>query len=181
MQDQPTSVGTTVPAGHGGVGFPPFKTETFPSQLFWLAITFGFLFVVLWRFAGPRIQGVIAERRTRITADLAQAEKHRRDSEVASAAYQAALTAARGRALALADENRKRIAGDVANARAKADADAAEAMAKAEARIAATRTQARANVATAAQEAAADIVSRLIGESVTPADAAVAIRGTTGG
>src|SRR6202008_1860000 len=119
--------------------------------------------------------------RTRITADLAQAEKHRRDSEVASAAYQAALTAARGRALAMADENRKRIAGDVANARAKADADAAEAMAKAEARIAATRTQARANVATAAQEAAADIVSRLIGESVTPADAAAAIRGTTGG
>ena len=116
MEAAPTSTGTTVPAEKSG-GFPPFKVETFPSQLFWLAVTFAFLFVVLWRFAGPRIQGVIAERRTRITYDLAQAEKHRRDSEAASAAYQSALTAARGRALALADENRKCIAGDVAGAR----------------------------------------------------------------
>ena len=180
MEDQPTSATTEVSAEKGG-GFPPFKTETFPSQIFWLAITFGFLFVVLWRVIGPRIQGVIAERRTRITYDLAQAEHHRRESEAASAAYQSALTAARGRALALADENRKRVAGDVAGARAKADAESAEATAKAETRIAATRQRARANVAAAAQDAAADIVSRLIGETVTPADAAAAVRGDTRG
>jgi len=179
VEDAPTSTGTTVPAEHGG-GFPPFKTETFPSQIFWLTVTFAFLFVVLWRFVGPRIQGVIAERRTRITHDIAQAEKHRRDAEAASAAYQSALTAARGRALALADENRKRIAGEVADARAKADVQASEAMAKAEARIAATRTTARVNVAAAAQDAVTEIVSRLIGESVAPADAAAAVKAATG-
>lgn len=169
------SATTEVPAEHSG-GFPPFKTETFPSQLFWLAITFAFLFVVLWRFAGPRIQGTIADRRNRIAGDVAEAEKHRRDAEQASTAYEAALNAARGRALALADENRKGIASEVAGARAKADAEAAEALAKAEARIADTRTRARANVAAAAQDATAEIVSRLIGEAVSPADAAAAVK-----
>src|SRR6185295_19227783 len=108
----------------------------------------------------------IGERRARIAADLAQAEQNRRDSEAASAAYQSALTAARGRALSMADENRKRIAGEIADARNKADASAADAMAKAEARIAQVRTAARANVTAAAQDAAAEIVSRLTGETV---------------
>ena len=43
---------TEVPKKEGG--FPPFDTTTFPSQLFWLALTFGLMFVVLWRVAGPR-------------------------------------------------------------------------------------------------------------------------------
>ena len=36
-----TTEGTEAPGGHHeAAGFPPFKTETFPSQLFWLVITF---------------------------------------------------------------------------------------------------------------------------------------------
>lgn len=171
MEESHTTSTAEPPKG----GFPPFKIETFPSQLFWLAITFTFLFLVLWRFVGPRIQGVIGERRARIAADLAQAEQNRRDSEAASAAYQSALTAARGRALSMADENRKRMAGEIADARNKADADAADAMAKAETRIAQVRTAARANVTVAAQEAAADIVSRLTGETVSASDVAAAM------
>ena len=130
----------------------------------------------MWRFAGPRIQGVIAERRNRITADLAEAEKHRRDSEAASAAYQTALAGARARAMALADDGKKRIADEVASVRAKADAQAAEAMAKAEARIAASRDEARGSVASAAQDAAAEIVSRLIGERVPADELAAAVK-----
>jgi F-type H+-transporting ATPase subunit b len=181
MAEHATSATTEVPADHhGGGGFPPFKIETFPSQLFWLAITFAFLFVMLWRVINPRIQGAIADRRARIAGDVAEAEKHRREAEQASAAYDSALTAARGRALAMADENRKRITGEVAGARAKADAKAADSMATAEARIAATRTQARASVAAAAQEATAEIVSRLIGEQIAPADVAAAVKAAGG-
>lgn len=173
MDEQHTETTATTEAKGG---FPPFKIETFPSQLFWLAITFTFLFLVLWRVVGPRIQGVIGERRARIADDLAKAEQNRRDAEAASAAYQSALAAARGRALNMADENRKRIAGEVADARAKADADAADAMAKAEARITQVRAAARANVAAAAQDAAADIVTRLTGETVPAADVAAAVK-----
>jgi F-type H+-transporting ATPase subunit b len=176
MAEHATDATTEVPADHHGGGFPPFKTETFPSQLFWLTVTFAFLFVVLWRVVGPRIQGVIAERRTRIADDLAEAEKFRREAEQASAAYDSALNAARNRALTMADENRRRIAGEVADARSKADAQAADAMAQAESRIAATRTQALANVAAAAQDATAEIVSRLTGERISPSDAAAAVK-----
>src|SRR5690242_13778471 len=102
MAEAATTATTEVPAQKEGAGFPPFDTTTFPSQLFWLAITFGFLFVVLWRVAGPRIQGVIASRRGAIHGDIDAAQKARDDAEKAGAAYQTALAAARGRAQKLA-------------------------------------------------------------------------------
>ncbi len=88
MADAATTTATTEAAPHKGAGFPPFKTETFPSQLFWLAVTFAFLFVVLWRVAGPRIAGTIGARRHRIADDLAVAQKNRTGAEAAEAAYQ---------------------------------------------------------------------------------------------
>jgi len=174
------SASTEVPARPEGAGFPPFKTETFPSQIFWLVITFAFLFAVLWRIAGPRIQGVITTRRGQIEGDLAKAQSHRSDAEGASAAYQAALASARTRAQALAEENRKRIAGEVDRAKLEAD-DAAQAdIAKAEARIQASRRAANTHVMNTAQEAAVAIVARLTGENVAKDEAANAVRAVTG-
>lgn len=175
-----TKATTEVPAKSQGAGFPPFKTETFPSQIFWLAITFLFLFVVLWRIAGPRIKGVLTTRHGQVQGDLAQAQRHRTDAEGASAAYQAALAAARTRAQTLAEENRKRISGEIDRAKQEADAAAQADIAKAEARIAASRGEARTEVARAAQDAAIAIVARLTGDSVAPEEAANAVRAVTG-
>ena len=81
--------------------------------------------------------------------------------------------------MALADENRKRIAGEIETLKAKADAEAQAAMSAAEARIAATRTAALGNVKAAAGEAAAAIVEKLIGEQVGADEAIKAV--PTGG
>jgi F-type H+-transporting ATPase subunit b len=160
----------------GGAGFPPFKTETFPSQLFWLAVTFAFLFVMLWKAAGPRIHGVISSRRGAINADIAAAQKARGDAESASAAYQTALAGARARANAHAEQTRQTLNAEIAKAKAEADAEAQKAMSAAQGRIDAMQVQARGAVATAAQEAAIAIVARLTGETVTAAEAAAAVK-----
>ncbi|HEY2071415.1 MAG TPA: hypothetical protein VGG48_17790 [Rhizomicrobium sp.] len=181
MQDAASNTTTstgTPPPKEGG--FPPFDTTTFASQLFWLTLTFVFLFLVLWRFAAPKISGVITARRDQINGDIKAAEQNRRDAEGASAAYETALAGARARAHKLAEENRKRVDGEVATAKAAADADAHKATAEAETRIAGTRAEAKAHVLRAAQEAAADIVARLTGETVSPEDAAAAVQAAMG-
>jgi F-type H+-transporting ATPase subunit b len=144
--------------------------------LFWLAITFTFLFIVLWRIAGPRIQGVIVARRSQIEGDLGKAEKHRKDAEAALHAYEAALAAARTRAQGVAEENRKCIAAEVERAKTLADAEANKATTAAESRIGQVRAQAKDHVAKAAQDAAIEILTRLTGETVSPEDAAAAVR-----
>src|SRR5947209_3881440 len=83
---------------HGG--FPPFDKETFASQLFWLALTFIFLYVVMKRVALPRIGSIIEARNRRIESDLADAEALRTESDAAMTAYEKAMDDARSRAQA---------------------------------------------------------------------------------
>jgi F-type H+-transporting ATPase subunit b len=174
MVEAPTTkAGTEVPHG---AGFPPFKTETYPGQLFWLAITFTVLLVVMWRIVGPRIAAAIGERKGRIDGDLAAADKHRKDAEAALASYQSALAEARARAHKAAEENRKLVAEEVEKAEAAAEVEAKQATAQAETRIAAMRQEAAKHVTIAAQDAAVAIVARLIGAPVSPEEAAAAVK-----
>jgi F-type H+-transporting ATPase subunit b len=176
MAEPETTAGTVQPDKQESGGFPPFKIDTFPSQLFWLAVTFAFLFVVLWRFAGPRIQGVLADRRGRIEADIKSAEQFRRSAETAAAAYQAPLIEARERARAVAEQTRAEANRDADKAKADADAVAAADTSKAQARLAELRENAQRNIADVAQGAVVDIVARLTGQSVSSDEAAAAVR-----
>lgn len=176
MADATTTAATAVPAHKTG-GFPPFDTATFPSQLFWLAVTFSLLFVVLWRLAGPRINGVITLRRTAINSAIADAAAARAEAQAAQASYDESLKAAKNRANAFAEETRQALNAEIAKAKAQADASAAKAMQDADARIAATRETAKAAVGAAARDAAIQIVERLTGDVVSADEAAKAIGG----
>jgi F-type H+-transporting ATPase subunit b len=169
----PLHASTETPKQEGG--FPPFDTSTFPSQLFWLVVTFAFLFTALWRVAGPRINGAISNRRNVINGAIAEANRARGDAEAAQAAYDVALAGARARANALAEETRTSLNAEVAKAKAEADAQAAKAMHDADARIAKTRETAKAAVDAAARDAAVAIVERLTGDRITAEEATRAV------
>ena len=171
------TTGTEVPAQQGGT-FPPFDATTFPSQIFWLAVTFIVLFVVLSRLITPKLGKTFGERRGKISADLEQAGRHRSEAEAALAKYQEALATARTRAHATSEETRRQVEAEVEKAKAEADAEARAAQAKAEASIAATRAEAAKHVTNVAQDAAAAIVSRLIGDTVSSEEAEAAVKAT---
>jgi F-type H+-transporting ATPase subunit b len=169
------SAHTTGTVAHKG-GFPPFDQTTFPSQIFWLAIAFAFLLVVMWRFVVPRIGGTIAERKARIAAELENAEADKTQAEREWSTYQNTLVEARQRARTVTEENRTKIVAEAERAENEADEAAQAEIAKAEARLAQLRAEARGNILSVAQEAAVEIVSRLTGESVSAEDAASAVR-----
>lgn len=165
--------GTAEPAEQAGL--PQMDVGTFPSQIFWLAVTFGLLFLMLWRMTLPMIESTIGARRGRIEGDLGAAEDLRKNAQIALSDYESALAQARTRAHQLADENRKRVVDEIDTMKAAADMDVQRATAAAEARIAAERTKALAGVRSAAAEAAAVIVERLIGTPVSGDEAAKAV------
>ncbi len=165
-----TNAHTEVPAG-GKVMFPPFQKDTFPSQLFWLAITFIALYVVMARIALPRIGAIFQARRDRISGDLAEAQTLKNEAETALAAYEKALTEARSRAQSIADEASRRLNAEAEERRKALESQLNAKLAEAERTIAATKSAAMANVHAIAAEAAAAIVERLIG--AVPADSAI--------
>jgi F-type H+-transporting ATPase subunit b len=176
MAAEHTTEGTLAPGeAHAEGGLPQMNVETFASQIFWLVLTFTFLMVVLARFATPNIRGAMEDRAGKIQGDLKSAEDLHRQAADSQASYEAALGAAKARAHALADENRKKVTGEIDALKAEAEAISQSAMAEAEGLIAESRRTAGAHIRTSAVAAAAEIVHRLIGEQISEADAAKAL------
>jgi F-type H+-transporting ATPase subunit b len=167
-----TTAHTEVPSGGHKPDFPPFRKDTFVSQLVWLAIVFVALYVLVARVALPRVGAIFAARRDSIAGDLAQARRLREESDAALAAYEKALADARARAQAIASETHSRLAAQAEERRKALEAELNAKLAEAEKAIAAAKQAAMANVRGIAAEAAATIVERLIG--MTPAETAVA-------
>jgi F-type H+-transporting ATPase subunit b len=144
--------------------FPPFDPASFGGQLFWLALTFVALYLVMSRVALPRIGGILETRRTRIEGDLKEAERLRIETDRALAAYEDALAEARKNAHAIAEETRSSIKADIDNKRKSVEADLAERVTEAEARIQETKTAALGNVDAIAAETAQELVAKLAGK-----------------
>ena len=70
---------------------PQLDPSYYPTQLFWLAITFGLLFVVLWKIALPRISHIRAIRQSRIETDLEKAKAVRIEAGEVLKTYKAHL------------------------------------------------------------------------------------------
>src|SRR3954467_207421 len=172
-QNQKTTTSTEhVPAGEHKGGFPPFQKETFASQIVWLVITFVALYLLISRIAVPRIGGIIEQRSKRIEGDFADAQRAKADSEAALAAYEKALSDARGRAQAIGAEIRDKLNAEAEERRKTHEAKLNAQLAESEKAIAATKSAAMANVRGIAIDAASAIVERLIGTA--PAAPAVA-------
>jgi F-type H+-transporting ATPase subunit b len=176
MAEQLTTEGTLAPGeAHAEGGLPQMNVDTYASQIFWLVVTFTLLMVILSRFATPNIRGAIEGRQNKIQGDLDSAENLHNQAAESQEAYEAALAAAKARALSLADENRKKVTAEIDALKAEADAISQSAMAEAENLIDEARRTAGAHVKSTAVAAATEIVERLIGETVSEADAARAV------
>lgn len=160
---------------HGSGVFPPFDPATFPSQLLWLAITFGALYLLMSRVALPRVGSILANRKGIIDADLAAADASRQKTDAAIAAYESALAAAKSKAQGIANETRDAIQADLAAKRTAVEADLTAKVNAAEARISATKAEALTHVDEIATETAQTVVTQLVGDvSAASVRAAVA-------
>lgn len=159
----PAAAHTEVPhdAGHGA--FPPFKPDSFGSQLLWLAIAFGLLWAFMAKIGAPRISSILDERRGRIDHDLTAAERLKEEAGAAEKAYEKALSDARLSAAKLADETRQALAAEFASKKEAEEAKLAQHIASAERQIAELREKALSEVGAIATDCAETIVAKLMG------------------
>ncbi|MSO64451.1 MAG: F0F1 ATP synthase subunit B' [Alphaproteobacteria bacterium] len=146
---------------------PQLDISTFLPQIFWLAVTFIVLYVVLSRRVLPKIGDVIEARAKRIANDLEAAEALKRESELAIKTYEAALAKARANAQVVIAEAKAAMATDAAKRLAELDDRLDREATAAEQRIESARDRAKTEVRLVAQEAAISITRRLVGIDVS--------------
>lgn len=155
---------------------PQFDPTFFPSQLFWLAVTFVALYLVIARFAIPRVGDILEQRARLIQDDLDRAAHLKADTDAAIAAYEKAMADARNQAREVLSGAAREMKAVVDAKTAAVNAEVAKQIADAEARIAKARTEAMDQIRAIAGGAAREAVAKLAG--LTPdgakVDAAVA-------
>lgn len=149
---------------------PQLDPTSYASQLFWLALTFIPLFLLVWKVALPRVGAVIEARRRRIAADLDKAAALRDEAAKLLAWYEKTLADAQEKARAELRLAAEEMAAAAAQRHAELGARLAEEVAAAERRIGAAKEEALASIRAVAGEAAAAATERLIGVR-PPADA----------
>src|SRR6476646_11844772 len=80
------------------------------SQLFWLAIVFGFIFFVIARGMVPKIQATVDAREKKIADDLEAAQAARAKADETEAEWRARMDAARAEAGRLAQDAKQKSA-----------------------------------------------------------------------
>ncbi len=155
---------------------PQLNPLDWGPQLIWLLITFGILYLLMVYVALPRIGGVIEARAAHIAKDLAAADKLRRETEEAIAAYEQALAEAKQKAHAIIDAGRVKLKEEMATERAKLDRELGQKSAQAEARINEAKASAMKDVNTVAADVAGDIVRQLIGAAPSKAEIEKAVQ-----
>jgi F-type H+-transporting ATPase subunit b len=154
---------------------PQLDPSTFGSQLFWLLVCFGALYLVLSFIVVPRISKTLATRAETLESDLAAAETFRSEAETALQAYEDALAEARGRALALAQEMRAEVQAETDRQKAELDANLAEQAAAADVALMAARDAAMAGLKDAAADLVGDIMEAIGSDKASDGDVAKAL------
>ena len=170
-----THAATEAGGGHEGT-FPPFDSSTFPSQLLWLAITFGLFYLFVKKVIVPRIDGILESRRSRITSDLDEAARIKEEADAAIAAYEQERVDARARANDVANKARDDARAEAEAERRKVESGLEAKLAESERKIAAVKASAMKDVGGVAEDAAAMIVERLLGSGAPKASIAAAVK-----
>ena len=147
----------------GGMPQLDFANPLTLSQVWWGAIIFIVLYVLLSRFALPRVGAVIEERARRIAGDLESAQGAKSRADAAAAEVEQATARARAEAQAsinaALDAAKQQAAGRIAELNQRLERQLQES----EAQIGAARAEAMRALRDVATDTAATLIGRLTG------------------
>lgn len=149
---------------------------TYSSQIFWVLVTFGFVFFVIGLGMVPKVQSTVEARDKKIANDLAAAKATFARADELEEDWRARENASRAEAQAIVAEAKGKAARATEAQLADADKIVAGKIAAAEAAIARARDNAMAQVEAVAADAAAQMAERVAGTTVAPQSATEAVR-----
>ena len=95
------------------VGMPQLNPEFWISQIFWLTLTFGILYLVLSKLILPKISVNLESRKSQILENVEAAEKQREDSEAKLKEYEDVISKSKLEAKTIFNQAREKVLKDI--------------------------------------------------------------------
>jgi len=147
-------------------GMPQLNPEFWISQIFWLTITFGVLYLVLSKLILPRISTNLEIRKSQILDNIEAAEKQREESELKIQEYEKIIQDSKNQAKNYLNQAREELIKSVNLKKENLDKELAVEIKKTESEIQDLRNKAPEKINKIAIEISADLIQQLIGIKV---------------
>jgi F-type H+-transporting ATPase subunit b len=154
---------------------PQLDVTTFIPQLFWLAVSFLVLYLLMRLVALPRVGAAIASRRNRLDEDLARAAEIRTQAQAVLSEYEAGLAAARAQAHEMIRQTAERAAAEAAERQHQVAEALSEQIRAAERQISMAKEQAFSEIRGIAIDVARSLTEKLIGAEADAPSVAAAV------
>ena len=147
-------------------GMPQLNPEFWVSQIFWLTITFGILYVVLSKFILPKISANLEVRKSQILDNIEAAEKQREESELKIEEYEKIVQSSKNEAKNYFKQTREKILKNINLKKDSLDKELNLEVQKGESEIQELRDRAPEKINKIAVETTKDLLQQLIGADV---------------
>ena len=147
-------------------GMPQLNPEFWISQIFWLTLTFGILYVVLSKLILPKISANLELRKSQIQENIEAAEKQRKDSESKLKEYEEIIIKSKSEAKNIFKETREKTIKDINSKREVLEKQIDEEINKAEKEINELKKTAPEKINQIAIETSSEILKNLMGAEI---------------
>ena len=147
-------------------GMPQLNPEFWVSQIFWLTLTFGVLYVVLSKLILPKISANLELRKSQIQENIEAADKQREDSEAKLKEFNEIVLKSKLEAKNIFKDAREKVIKDINSKKETLDKQIDEEIKKAEQEILALRKAAPEKINKIAIETSSELVKNLIGAEI---------------
>ena len=143
-------------------GLPQLDPSQFPQQLFWLAISFGVLYLLMSRVALPRVANAQDNRAKVIADEIEAARLANEQAKSAMAAIEKSMAAARNRAQVEVSDMLAKVSEESAHAQSEQERELMRRINKAEGDIAVVRESSLKSVPQQADELARAVLDKIL-------------------
>ncbi len=147
-------------------GMPQLNPEFWVSQIFWLILSFGVMYVILSKLILPKISNNLESRKSQILENIEAAEKQREDSESKIKEYDEIISKSKVEANNIFNQSREKAIKDIITKKEILDKQIDEEIADAEKEIQSLRRSAPNKIVKIAIETSSVLVQKLIGAEV---------------
>ena len=147
-------------------GMPQLNPKFWFSQIFWLILSFGILFVILSKLILPKISKNLEVRKSQILENIESAEKQREESENKIKEYEKIIFESKNEAKNYFNKTREKILKDIDKKKAVLETEINEEILKVEKEISELKNKSPEKINKIAIETSSDLIKHLIGVDV---------------
>ena len=150
-------------SGESG-GMPQLNPEFWVSQIVWLVLTFGILYIVLSKLILPKISENLESRKSQILENIETAENQREESEKKLKEFEKIILESKLEAKNYFNEARQKILDDINSKRLALEKDIDEEISAAEHEVNNLKISSHEKIRNIAVETSSELIKQLIGE-----------------